>query len=147
MTAYGGNDLAETVRRLVARHTEDRGPLIPVLHDLQQERGHVPPEAVPLLARELNLSRAEVYGVVTFYRDFRDRPAGPRVRVCRGEACQAVGAEALADQVKARRGGIDVDDVFCLGNCALAPSVEVNGTLHGRVSGDQLDTLITRAAR
>jgi formate dehydrogenase subunit gamma len=132
----------------VARHAGDRGPLIPVLHDLRHELGHVPPDAVPLLAKELNLSRAEVYGVVTFYRDFRDTPAGPQVRVCRGEACQAVGAEALADQAKARQGGgIQVDHVFCLGNCALGPSVEVNGTVYGRVSAGHLDTLIARAAR
>lgn len=148
MSTQGGDVLAQTVRDLVARHAGDRGPLIPVLHDLRHELGHVPPDAVPLLARELNLSRAEVYGVVTFYRDFRDAPAGPRVRVCRGEACQAVGAEALAAQAKARQGGgIEADPVFCLGNCALGPSVEVNGIVHGRVSGEQLDTLMTRAAR
>jgi len=118
----------------------------------------VPPEAVQLLAKELNLSRADVYGVVTFYRDFRDAPASASVRVCRGEACQAVGAEALADQARARLraagpgelsadGTTRLDHVFCLGNCALGPSVEVNGTVYGRVSAEQLDTLLTRAAR
>lgn len=134
MSTDGGSALTETVRRLVARHDGARGPLIPILHDLQHELGYVPPAAVPLLAGELNLSRAEVHGVVTFYRDFRDTPTGSRVRVCRGEACQAVGAEALAGQAEARRGGgIHVDHVFCLGNCALGPSVEVNGTVYGRV--------------
>ena len=102
MSADGGDVLAETVRRLVVRHGDDRGPLIPILHDLQHELGHVPPEAVALLAGELNLSRADVYGVVTFYRDFHDAPASATVRVCRGEACQAVGAEALAGQARAR---------------------------------------------
>jgi formate dehydrogenase subunit gamma len=153
MSTDGGSALTETVRRLVARHDGARGPLIPILHDLQHELGYVPPPAVPMLARELNLSRAEVHGVVTFYRDFRDTPAGARVRVCRGEACQAVGAEALAGQAEARQastgqeGGIDVDHVFCLGNCALGPSVEVNGTVYGRVDAGQLDTLISRAVR
>lgn len=153
MTTDGGDVLAEKVRGLVARHAGDRGPLIPVLHDLQHEFGYVPPEAVPLLAGELNLSRAEVYGVVTFYRDFRDAPAGPLVRVCRGEACQSVGAEELAGQARARQAGarpedaVRVDQVFCLGNCALGPSVEVNGTVYGRVSAGQLDSLIGRAAR
>ena len=146
MSNHSGTALAETVRRLAASHAGDRGPLMPILHDLQHELGHVPPEAVPLLARELNLSRAEVHGVVTFYRDFRDAPAGPPVRVCRGEACQAVGSEALMGQARARGAGIDLDHVFCLGNCALGPSVEVNGTVYGRVSPEQLDTLITRAA-
>jgi formate dehydrogenase subunit gamma len=149
MTAHAHDGLADTVRRLAAAHAGDRGPLIPILHDLQHELGHVPPTALPLLARELNLSRAEVYGVMTFYRDFRDAPAGPPVRVCRGEACQAVGAEALMSQARARQGsaGIDLDHVFCLGNCALGPSVEVNGMVHGRVDAGRLDALITQAAR
>lgn len=152
-------NLAGLVQRLVAQHKDDRGALLPVLHDLQHELGHVPADAVPLLARELNLSRAEVHGVVTFYRDFRDAPAGAHVRVCRGEACQAVGAEALAAHARARLGisfgettggspdGTRLDHVFCLGNCALGPSVEVNGMTYGRVDAGQLDSLITRAAR
>ena len=151
------DDLVGLIHGLVERHAADRGPLIPVLHDLQHELGYVPPEAATLLAKELNLSRADVYGVVTFYRDFHDAPAAARVRVCRGEACQAVGAEALADQARTRLRtgfgelGIDgatrLDHVFCLGNCALGPSVEVNGTVYGRVDADQLDTLITRTVR
>jgi formate dehydrogenase subunit gamma len=143
------SDLPDLVYRITARHAADRGPLLPVLHDLQHELGHVPPEALPLLARELNLSRAEVFGVMTFYRDFRNAPAGPRVRVCRGEACQAVGAEPLMGWARDSQGGadIDLDHVFCLGNCALGPSVEVNGTVHGRVSPDVLAALISRAAR
>jgi formate dehydrogenase subunit gamma len=147
-------DLADLVHGLVERHAADRGPLLPVLHDLQHEFGYVPPEAVPLLANELNLSRADVHGVLTFYRDFRDAPAAATVRVCRGEACQAVGAEALAEQARARldrthltSGTIRVDHVFCLGNCALGPSVEVNGTVYGRVDAGQLDTLMSRATR
>ena len=151
------DDLAGLVHGLVERHAADRGPLLPVLHDLQHELGYVPPESVALLAKELNLSRADVYGVVTFYRDFRDAPSGAIVRVCRGEACQAVGAEELADRARARLGtglgelsadgSTHLDHVFCLGNCALGPSVEVNGTVYGRVDAAQLDTLLTRAAR
>jgi formate dehydrogenase subunit gamma len=152
-------NLAGLVRRLVAQHKDDRGALLPILHGLQHELGYVPKDAVPLLAKELNLSRADVHGVVTFYRDFRDAPAGARVRVCRGEACQAVGAEALAAHARARLGigfgettggsprGANLDHVFCLGNCALGPSVEVNGTTYGRVDADRLDSLIARAAR
>jgi formate dehydrogenase subunit gamma len=151
-------NLASLVRRLVAEHKDDRGALLPVLHDLQHELGYVPQDAVPLLARELNLSRADVHGVVTFYRDFRDAPAGAHVRVCRGEACQAVGAEALAAHARARLGagsrattdgpgGTHLDHVFCLGNCALGPSVEVNGMTYGRVDAARLDSLISTAVR
>jgi formate dehydrogenase subunit gamma len=136
-------DLAETVNRLVDKHKDDRGALLPILHDLQHETGHIPPAAVPLLARALNLSRAEVHGVVTFYRDFRDAPAAATVRICRGEACQAVGAEVLA--AHARQKGY-LEHVFCLGNCALGPSVEVNGTTYGRVDAERLDGLLSRAA-
>ncbi len=150
-------DLRSLVHQLAERHAASKGPLLPVLHDLRDALGHVPSEAVPLLARELNLSRADVYGVVTFYRDFQDAPAAARVRICRGEACQAVGAEALAEQAGNRLaagagesghdGGTRLDQVFCLGNCALGPSVEVNGTVYGRVDAGRLETLIARAAR
>jgi len=152
-------NLAGLVRRLVAQHKDDRGALLPILHDLQHELGYVPKDAVPLLARELNVSRADVHGVVTFYRDFRDASAGAHVRVCRGEACQAVGAEALAAHARDRLGigfgqttggspnGTNLDHVFCLGNCALGPSVEVNGTTYGRVDADKLDSLIARPTR
>jgi formate dehydrogenase subunit gamma len=152
-------NLADLVSRIVAKHKEDRGALMPILHDLQHELGYVPKDAVPLLARELNVSRADVHGVVTFYRDFRDAPAAAHVRVCRGEACQAVGAEALAAHARARLGagfgettgaspaGTSLDHVFCLGNCALGPSVEVNGMTYGRVDAGRLDSLIARTAR
>lgn len=144
-------DLADLVHGIVERHKDERGPLLPILHELRHTAGFVPPEAVPILASELNLSRAEVYGVVTFYRDFRDRPAGRVVRVCRAEACQAVGGEALAAHARARLGDGDgqvrFEEVFCLGNCALGPSVEADGKVHGLVGPDQLDALIDRAAR
>jgi formate dehydrogenase subunit gamma len=152
-------NLAGLVQRLVGQHKEDRGALLPILHDLQHELGYIPADAVPLLAQALNVSRADVHGVVTFYRDFRDAPAGAHVRVCRGEACQAVGAEELAAHARARLGvgfgqttggspdGTNLDQVFCLGNCALGPSVEVNGMTYGRVDAGKLDALIARAAR
>ncbi|TQS42736.1 NAD(P)H-dependent oxidoreductase subunit E [Cryptosporangium phraense] len=123
-----------TVRRIVAAHAGWRGPLLPVLHALQDELGYVPPDATPILAHELNLSRAEVHGVITFYTDFRTAPAGPRtVRICRGEACQAVGASALVEAAGDRAG-----HVFCFGNCALGPTVEVDGRVLGRVTPEKL---------
>ena len=139
--------LAAVVRAAVATHRGQRGPLLPVLHAIQDQLGYVPAEAVPVLAEELNLSRAEVHGVLTFYQDFREKPPAPAsVRVCRAEACQAVGASLLygyaLDLAASSGGGIAVEQVFCLGNCALGPSAEVNGRLHGRVDSARLRELL-----
>ncbi|MET0492384.1 MAG: NAD(P)H-dependent oxidoreductase subunit E [Actinoplanes sp.] len=139
--------LVAVVRAAVVAHRDQRGPLLPVLHAIQEQLGHVPAEAVPVLAGELNLSRAEVHGVLTFYQDFREKPpAQSSVRVCRAEACQAVGADLLygyaRDLAASSSGGIAVEQVFCLGNCALGPSAEVNGRLHGRVDSARLRELL-----
>ncbi len=151
-------ELAARVRSIVADHRGERGALMPILHTVQAEFGCVDPAVVPVIADALNLSRAEVHGVISFYRDFRAEPAGrSRVRVCRAEACQSVGAEALAAQARARLGvgfsettpdsAITLDEVFCLGNCALGPSVQVGNRVHGRVSPDRLDALIAAAGQ
>jgi formate dehydrogenase subunit gamma len=137
--------LDSRVREIVTQHADWRGPLLPILHAVQAELGYVDPAVVPVIAHELNLSVAEVHGVVSFYRDFRSTaPAPVQVRVCRSEACQAVGGEALAHHASQLRqaGEVDVDDVFCLGNCALGPSVEVNGRVHGRCTPDRLDSML-----
>jgi formate dehydrogenase subunit gamma len=129
--------LVATVRAAVLAHAAHRGPLLPVLHALQAELGYLPADVTTVLAAELNLSRAEVHGVISFYTDFRREPAaGPVVRICRAEACQAVGAEAL--YTAARAAGHDVEQVFCLGNCALGPSAQVGDRLLGRVTLDRL---------
>ncbi|MQA04833.1 MAG: formate dehydrogenase subunit gamma [Streptosporangiales bacterium] len=157
MTADRSNEsFDDRVRAVVAAHRGERGALLPVLHGIQDEFGHVDPAVVPILAEELNLSRADVHGVVTFYHDFRDRPPGQStVRICRAEACQSVGAEALV--AHARRslgvelgdttadGRVTVDQVFCLGNCALGPSVQVDGTMYGRVDAARFDSLVGKA--
>jgi formate dehydrogenase subunit gamma len=138
--------------RVIAAHAAARGPLLPVLHALQEEFGYVDPAAVPLVAKALNLSRADVHGVVTFYSDFRTTPPGTRrVAVCRGEACQAVGGHALADHAQQRLGvafggttadgSTTLDQVFCLGLCALSPAVVVDGRAHGRVDRARFDAL------
>ena len=143
----------EVALETIRAHAEQRGPLLPVLHALQETFGYVDPRAVPLVAKELNLSRADVYGVVTFYSDLRSTPPGRvRVQVCRGEACQSVGAHALAEHATsslgvdfgstAADGSVTLDEVFCLGNCALGPTVTVNGRLHGRVNAGELDRLV-----
>ncbi|MEJ3654375.1 formate dehydrogenase subunit gamma [Actinomycetes bacterium KLBMP 9759] len=134
-------------------HRGERGALLPILHDIQAELGYVDPEVVPVLADALNLSIAEVHGVVTFYRDFRSTPPGrTTVRICRAEACQSVGADALVEHAKARLGvgfgettvdgAVTLDEVFCLGNCALGPAVQVGDRLHGRVAPARFDALL-----
>ena len=147
----------ERLRAIVAEHRHERGPLLPILHAILEETGAVDGAAVDVVAYELNLSRAEVHGVVTFYPDFRRTPAGAtHVRICRAEACQALGAEALWAHARARTGldegettedgAVSLDRVYCFGNCALGPSVEVNGTLHGRVTDERLDALMGAAS-
>lgn len=156
MAVTGNDTVGSAVRAIVAAHADHRGALLPVLHALQEELGHVPPDAVPVLAEELNLSRADVHGVVTFYRDFRDAPAGrTTVRICRAEACQALGANQLVHTARQETGlelgqttpsgALTVDAVFCLGNCVLGPSLTVNGRLCGRVDAEQLRAILGEA--
>ncbi|GLY96665.1 NAD(P)H-dependent oxidoreductase subunit E [Actinoplanes sp. NBRC 103695] len=129
--------IAAPVRAAVAACREQRGNLIPILHEIQRTLGHVPEDAVPVLAEELNLSRAEVHGVITFYHDFKPSPVlGPKVQVCRAEACQAVGAEELFAAAPGLCG--TVEQVFCLGNCALGPSVAIDGRVYGRMTASRL---------
>jgi formate dehydrogenase subunit gamma len=140
-----------------ARSDGDRGPLLPALHAVQASLGHVPDEAVAILAEEFNLSRADVHGVLTLYRDFRTQPAGrTQVRICGAEACQSVGAHdliaAVSDRLGARigattpDGGLTLDEVFCLGNCALGPSASVDGRVIGRASVDRILAAVQRVA-
>ena len=151
-----GRTVAEVVTDTVAALEGQRGALLPILHAIQETLGCVPREAVPVLAERLNLSRADVHGVVSFYHDFRAEPAGrTTVKICRAEACQAVGSSRLVDHVRDRYGmelgetrsdgALTVDQVFCLGNCALGPTVQVGARLHGRVDAAKLTDLIDSA--
>ncbi|MGH7498212.1 MAG: formate dehydrogenase subunit gamma [Gemmatimonadales bacterium] len=139
-------------RVLVRLHTVPGG-LIPILHAIQEELGYIPPEAVPVIADGLNLSRAEVHGVVSFYHDFRSEPPGRHVvHVCRAESCQAVGAEALFAHACVRLGvethgtsadgAVTLEPVYCLGNCALSPAVMVDRNVYGRVSPRRFDAIL-----
>lgn len=139
-----------------ARWQGRAGPLIPILHAVQDALSYVPRDAVPLIAAELNLSRADVHGVVSFYHYFRQEPAGRHViHVCRAEACQSVGAVALERHAKktlgvdfhqtTADGAISLEPVYCLGNCALGPSVMVDHRLQGRVSAQRFDELVASA--
>jgi len=146
MTTAPTTDRTALVRAIASQHLDDRGPLLPVLHDVMDELGHIAREDVETIADVLNLSVAEVHGVVSFYHDFRtEPPAAHTVALCRAEACQSVGAGALYDATRARAGslgdGVEVTEVFCLGNCALGPSGTVDGRLHGRLSAERLDAL------
>lgn len=143
----------ETVRRIVADMKNRPGPLIEVLHAVQAALGYVPAEAVPVVAEALNLSRAEVHGVVTFYHFFRETPPGKHtVHICRAEACQSMGANALVAHAR-KRLGVDfhettrdgvfsLEPVFCLGNCALSPAAMIDGQLYGRVTPERFDQLV-----
>lgn len=146
----------DAVLGVCARLKATAGPLLPILHGVQATLGHVPKDAVPLIASELNLTRAEVHGVLSFYHYFRQEPAGRHVvHICRAEACQAVGAVAL--EAHARQslgidfhqttpdGTVTLEPVYCLGNCSLGPSVMVDQQLQGRVSPQRFDELIARA--
>jgi formate dehydrogenase subunit gamma len=155
-TGEANTTIESVVRGIAADHRTHRGALLPILHAVQEALGCVPPEAIPVLADELNLSRADVHGVVTFYHDFRSQPAGRTVvRVCRAEACQAVGAGRLVDHIKDRYGmslgdtryddSVTVEQVFCLGNCALGPAVQVNDRLLGRVDEARLSSILDKA--
>ncbi len=133
------------------------GALLPILHGVQDALGYVPPGAVALIAAELNLTRAEVHGVVTFYHYFRTtRPGRQVLQLCRAEACQALGAAALERHAKQRL-GVDfhgttadgrytLEPVYCLGNCACGPSLMLGQELHGRVSAERFDALVGAAS-
>jgi formate dehydrogenase subunit gamma len=134
------------------------GALLPILNALQEEFGYIDDAAIPLIAEALNLSRAEVVGVVYFYHDYRHEPPGQHVlKVCRAEACQSVGCDSLVDYLQGRLGvnvggttvdgSITLESVYCLGNCALSPAVMLDGHLYGRVSNETADRLIHDARR
>ncbi len=123
----------EQIARILRRHDGRRGALMPILNDVQAALGHIPADAVPLIAEALNLSRADVHGVVTFYHDYRSAPAArPVVKLCRAEACQARGVEALAPVFEGDE-RIEVETVYCLGLCASGPSAMVGDRVFARL--------------
>jgi formate dehydrogenase subunit gamma len=137
----------------MARHQEQAGGLLPALHALQDEFGFIPDAALALLAESFNITRAEVFGVVTFYHDFRRAPSGRHVlKLCRAEACQAVGGDALARDVHTRLntnwnettadGRITVEPVFCLGLCASGPSAMLDGEPVARLTPEKIRALV-----
>ncbi|MET4385669.1 formate dehydrogenase subunit gamma [Bradyrhizobium sp. F1.4.3] len=143
---------------IIAEHAKQEGATLVILHALQEAFGYVPEAAIPMVAQALNLSRAEVHGVFTFYHDFRHKPAGRHVlKLCRAEACQAAGGDALAARAEARLGvslgnttaddRVTLEPIYCLGLCATAPSAMLDGRLVGRLDEKRLDALVAEAQR
>src|SRR5688572_27351518 len=146
----------ERTVEIVSDHAALEGPLMPILHAIQHAFGHVPKEAIPVLARELNLSRAEVHGVVTFYHDFRRELPGKHVlKLCRAEACQSMGCERLVERAEERLGvdcggtsadgRVTLEAIYCLGLCASGPSAMIDGRLVGRLDNARLDKILKEA--
>jgi formate dehydrogenase subunit gamma len=153
-----GSSNEARILEIVARHLHRDGPLIEILHEVQAEFGCVPPGAVPVLARALNLSRAEVHGVVTFYHHFRTRPPGRRVlQICRAESCQAAGGRAVERHATRRLGvnfgettpdgAVTLEAVYCLGLCACSPAAMLDDEVHGRMTPERLDALLDAKAQ
>jgi formate dehydrogenase subunit gamma len=143
---------------IVGRHRHRDGPLLEILHEVQAAFGCVPAAAVPVIARALNLSRAEVHGVVTFYHHFRSAPPGRRVlRLCRAESCQAAGSRELERHAQRRLGigfgettpdgSVTLEAVYCLGLCACSPAAMLDQEVHGRLTPGRLDALLDAGAK
>jgi formate dehydrogenase subunit gamma len=151
--SQGETNLGSTIRRLAETQATEPGALLPILHAIQDELGYVPEQAVPIVAEVLNLSRAEVHGVVTFYHFYRTKPPGKQtLYVCRAEACQSMGSRELEDYARRKLkidfhqttpdGRFSLEPIYCLGNCACSPAVMVDETVYGRVTAERLDEIL-----
>jgi formate dehydrogenase subunit gamma len=144
---------AEVVQEVIASLQDKPGALLPILHGVQDALGYIPSDAVPSIAKALNLSRAEVHGVISFYHYFRDTPPGSHtIHVCRAESCQAMDGKALETHIKnilgigyhqtTADGKFSLEPVYCLGNCACSPSVQIDEELYGRVTPESFNDMI-----
>jgi formate dehydrogenase subunit gamma len=147
------NETTSRVLEILNAHKGMEGSLLPILHAVQAEFGYVPADALPIIAKDLNISRAEAHGVMSFYHDFREKPAGRNVlKLCRAEACQAVGSDAIAEHTQkalgidwhetTADGAFTLEPIFCLGLCACAPAAMINGKLVGRVDTARIDAIL-----
>jgi formate dehydrogenase subunit gamma len=153
MTMTESGTTQATVQEIITALKNKPGALLPILHGIQDALGYIPAESVPNIATALNLSRAEVHGVISFYHYFRDTPPGKQtIHLCRAESCKAMGAEKLEAHVKSKL-GIDfhetttdgkfsLEPVYCLGNCACSPAMQIDKEIYGRVSADSFDAVI-----
>ena len=147
------SNMQATVQEITTAFKDKPGALLPILHAIQDALGYVPAESVPAIAKALNLSRAEVHGVISFYHYFRDTPPGKHtIHLCRAESCQAMGGKQLETHVKNRL-GIDfhettadgkfsLEPVYCLGNCACSPAMQIDEEIFGRVSANRFDAVV-----
>ena len=153
-----GTEIAAQTAAIIEEMKGLEGPLLPILHGIQEEFGYVPQEALPVIADALNLSKAEVHGVVTFYHDYRREPAGRHVlKLCQAEACQSMGSDAVADRVKrllgvgfhqtTADGAVTLEPVYCLGLCACAPAAMLDGEVIGRLDADAIDEIVAEVRR
>jgi formate dehydrogenase subunit gamma len=147
---------ADLARTLIDRKGAMHGPMLPILHDLQDEFGYIDDLVIPLIADALNVSRAETLGAISFYHDFRRSPVDGRVlKLCRAESCQAMGCEELVSHLAVRHGikvdgpddgaELHVETVYCLGNCALSPAALLDGAPIGRLDRDRIDAIVAGA--
>ena len=141
------------ISALIDEHMHLEGPLLPMLHAIQDSYGHVPQMAVPIIAKALNVTTAEVHGVISFYHDYRKAPAGRHIlKICRAEACQSMGGKALAEGVLAKlgldwhgttaNGNLTVEPVYCLGLCACSPAAMIDGKVVGRLTSERMSALL-----
>ncbi len=146
-------DVAGRTSAVIAAHVHLEGSLLPILHGIQDEFGFVPTDSLPVIADALNISKAEVHGVVTFYHDYRSQPAGRHVlKLCQAEACQSMGSDKVAAMVKqalgigfhetSLDGSVTLEPVYCLGLCACAPAAMLDGEVIGRVDADAIDEIV-----
>lgn len=156
MSAPAPTPSEHEIRAIVDAYLHLEGPLLPILHAVQEAFGHVPEAAAPVIVQALNISRAELHGVISFYHDFRQFPAGRHVlRICRAEACQAVGANTLAEATLKKlgldwhgttaNGAVTVEPVYCLGLCACGPAAMLDDRPVGRVDAARMDSLLAEA--
>jgi len=147
---------ASVVAKVIAANKDRAGSLLPVLHGIQDAVGYIPSDAVPLIAKGLNISRAEVHGVITYYPHFRQHKTGRHVvQVCRAEACQSVGSDLLEAHVKktvccglhetSADGDITLEPVYCLGHCSVGPNITIDDVVHARVTPTRFDSLLAAA--
>ncbi|MDN5927928.1 MAG: formate dehydrogenase subunit gamma [Hyphomicrobiales bacterium] len=145
-------EIATRTLSVVEEWREAEGPLLPILNGVQKEFGYVPDEALPVIANALNLSRADVYGVVSFYHDYREHPAGRHVlKVCRAESCQAMGGDEMADRLRealgvdwhetSKDGAVTLEPVYCLGLCACSPTAMLDGEVIGRLDEERIGAI------
>jgi formate dehydrogenase subunit gamma len=154
-TTAANEQSATTIETIIRTHPSGRDALLPMLRAIHDQLGDIPGDSVPLIAHALNVSRAEVYGAITYYRHFRKRPVGSHViQVCRGETCRARGGDALAAHVRealgcefhgtTADGNLTLESVYCLGHCVVGPNIAIDGKPYANVCSGRFDVLLQR---